>query len=198
MKGSVDLTESQGELVLIAAAKKGNREAFDRLYIRYRKVIADLVYRYLGNYHETEELLQEVFIQIFLSLDKFKVRPDASFFSWIYRIGINMSINYVKGRKSGPGSISRQPQVLPTARIFEDPEKDALRTEFERDFSLGLSRLSPRQRMIFVLKHFQGMRIAEIAQFFQCSQGTVRKQLFRGVSKLREEMKAYREKMNEM
>lgn len=194
----MDLTQSQSDHVLIAEAKNGSREAFDLLYVRYRKAIADLVYRYLGNYHEAEELLQEIFIRSFLNLDKFRVRPDASFFSWIYRIGINMSINYLKRRKSDLGSISRRPQVFPMEQDPRDPEKEAVRTELNRDFYLGLSRLSPRQRMIFVLKHFQGMRIGEIAQFFQCSQGTVRKQLYRGVCRLREEMKVHREKRNDM
>ena len=194
----MDLKKSEDEHVLIAAAKQGNRRAFDVLYIRYRKAIAHLVYRYLGNYHETEELLQEIFIQGFLSLDKFKVRSGASFFSWLYRIGINMSINYLKRRKSSIGLVSQQPQDLPLELTSGNPELYVLRTEFERDFYFGLSRLSPRQRMTFVLKHFQGMRVCEIAQLLQCSEGTVRKQLYRGVTKLRKEMKLYREKQDEM
>ena len=194
----MDLTQSQGDHDLIAEAKNGSREAFDLLYVRYRKAIADLVYRYLGNYHEAEELLQEIFIKSFLNLDKYQARPDASFFSWIYRIGINMSINFVKQRRSNLGSISRQPQDFPIFGNAPDPEQEAGSVEFHRDLYLGLSKLSPRQRMIFVLKHFQGMRIAEIAEFFQCSQGTVRKQLYRGVCRLREEMKVHREKTNGM
>lgn len=194
----MDLTQNQGDHVLIAEAKNGSREAFDLLYVRYRKAIADLVYRYLGNYQEAEELLQEVFIQSFLNLDKFQVRPDASFFSWIYRIGINMSINYVKRRRPYLGSTSRYPQDLPAVRNPHEPEKEAEGVEFQNHLYLGLSRLSPRQRMIFTLKHFQGMNVDEIAQFFRCSQGTVRKQLHRGVCRLREEMKSYREKRDDM
>jgi RNA polymerase sigma-70 factor (ECF subfamily) len=194
----VNFIENQDEHILITAAKQGNRKAFDVLYVRYRKVIADLVYRYLGNYHESEELLQEIFIQCFLNLDKFRIRSGATFFSWLYRIGINMSINYLKRRKSRSEMIDRQSYVLSEEGTSNNPEKYTLRKKFEHDFYLGLSRLSPNQRMIFILKHFQDMRICEIAQLMQCTEGTIRKQFYRGVTKLRKEMSAYMGEKNEM
>ena len=185
--------ENEDEHILIAAAKQGNLKAFDVLYVRYRKVMADLVYRYLGNYHESEELLQEIFIQCFLKLEKFKIRSGASFFSWLYRIGINMSINYLKRRKSSSEMINQHAHVLPKEGASDDPERYTLRKKFEQDFYQGMSRLSPHQRMIFILKHFQDMRICEIAQLMQCTEGTVRKQFYRSVTKLRKEMSAYLE-----
>ncbi|MBN1273013.1 MAG: RNA polymerase sigma factor [Candidatus Aminicenantes bacterium] len=194
----MNVKENNEEAFLVTAAKQGNRKAFDELYVRYRNAIADLVYRYLGNYQESEELLQEIFIQGFLNLDKFKIRQYASFFSWLYRIGINMSINYLRRQKSRSESLRYQPPALSPEENSDNPERHVVKMEFEKYLYLGLDQISPRQRMIFVLKHLQDMSIGEIAQLLHCTEGTVRKQLFRGVTKLRKEMSVYRGEKNEM
>jgi RNA polymerase sigma-70 factor, ECF subfamily len=181
--------------ILIAAAQHGEPAAFEALYRRYRGSIADLAFRYLRNAEDGEELLQDVFLKGFKAIHSYRPRPDASFFSWIYRIGINCAINHQRKRerdRAGLSTVAREMEV-PTSRP-RLPEADCWEAQIRKAFEKGLEALSPGQRMIFVLKHFQQMTTAETAAHMGCSEGSVRKQLFRAVVKLRSEMAAYRTK----
>ena len=90
------------EEALIAAAQKGHEAAFEKLYIRYREPIADLAFRYVGNYQDAEELLQDIFVRSFMAIKRYHPLPDARFFSWIYRIGINCCLCPERRRRWRP------------------------------------------------------------------------------------------------
>jgi RNA polymerase sigma-70 factor (ECF subfamily) len=180
------------EEALIAAAQKGHEAAFEKLYIRYREAIADLAFRYVGNYQDAEELLQDIFVRSFMAIKRYRPLPDARFFSWIYRIGINCAINFVKKKKRVPfrsGSQIREIDVE-TARSLE-PETQYANREIKEAFDKGLKALSSKQKMIFILKNSDGMSTPEVAAHLKCSEGTVRKQFYRAVVKLRQEMSIY-------
>lgn len=180
------------EEALIAAAQKGHKAAFEKLYIRYREAIADLAFRYVGNYQDAEELLQDVFVRSFLAIKRYRPLPDARFFSWIYRIGINCAINFVKRKKhtlSRTGSAIRDIDMQKMRPI--QPEILYANREIREAFYKSLDSLSPKQRMIFILKNSDGMSTAEVAAHLKCSEGSVRKQLYRAVVKLRQEMAIY-------
>jgi RNA polymerase sigma-70 factor (ECF subfamily) len=178
---------------LIAAAQKGDEEAFEKLYIRYREAIADLAFRYVGNYQDAEELLQDIFIRSFMAIKSFRPVPDARFFSWIYRIGINCAINFVKRKKRAPLRIGLEVRDVDaeTDRSF-NPENRYANREIREAFYMGLAVLSPKQKMIFILKNSDRMSTAEVAAHLKCSEGSVRKQLYRAVVKLRREMAIYK------
>jgi RNA polymerase sigma-70 factor (ECF subfamily) len=181
------------EEALIAAAQKGHEEAFEKLYIRYREAIADLAFQYVGNYHDAEELLQDIFVRSFKAIKRYRPLPDARFFSWIYRIGINCAINFVKRRKrtpSWPGSEGREIHSETMQPL--QPDTQYSNKEIREAFYKGLETLSPKQKMIFMLKNSEGMSTAEVAAHLNCSEGSVRKQLYRAVIKLRQEMAVYR------
>ena len=182
------------EEALIAAAQKGHEEAFAKLYIRYREAIADLAFRYVGNYQDAEELLQDIFVRSFKAIKQYRPLPDARFFSWIYRIGINCAINFVKRKKRTPSW--HEPEGgdeinIETMRTFQ-PDIQYSNKEIREAFYKGLEALSPKQKMIFMLKNSEGMSTAEVADHLRCSEGSVRKQLYRAVVKLRIEMAAYK------
>ena len=180
------------EEALIAAAQKGHEGAFEKLYIRYREAIADLAFRYVGNYQDAEELLQDIFVKSFMAIKRYRPLPDARFFSWIYRIGINCAINFVKRKKRMPfrsGSAIRDIDVQ-TIRPLQ-PDTQYTNAEIREAFYKGLDSLSPKQRMIFILKNSDGMSTAEVAAHLKCSEGSVHKQLYRAVVKLRQEMAIY-------
>lgn len=183
------------DTILIAAAQRGEPAAFEALYRRYRGAIADLAFRYLGNAEDAEELLQDIFLKSFKAIRRYRPRPDASFFSWIYRIGVNCAINFrvKRGRERAGLSSSIRETGDPPSRL-SDPETCLQAAEIREAFDKGLEALSPGQRMSFVLKHFRQMSTAEAADHMGCSEGSVRKQLFRAVVKLRGEMAAYRRK----
>ena len=177
--------------LLVAAAQRGDAAAFEELYIRYREPIADLGFRYLGNYHDAEELLQEVFLKTFQAIKRYRPRPEARFFSWIYRIGVNCAINHKKeAGRPRPAFLGEAGGQDPPAPLPFQPETRVQDAELEEALARGLAGLSPKQRVVFVLKHVQQMSTAEIAADLKCSEGTVRKQLFRAVVKLRRMMAA--------
>jgi RNA polymerase sigma-70 factor (ECF subfamily) len=183
------------EEALIAAAQKGHEAAFEKLYIRYREAIADLAFRYAGNYQDAEELLQDIFIRSFMAIKRYRPLPDARFFSWIYRIGINCAINFVKRKKRTPfrsGSEIRDIDMQKMRPI--QPDTQYANKEIREAFYKGLDALSPKQRMIFILKNSDRMRTAEVAAHLKCSEGSVRKQLYRAVVKLRQGMAIYRKR----
>lgn len=181
------------EEVLIAKAQKGHEAAFEKLYIRYREAIADLAFRYVGNYQDAEELLQDIFVKSFMAIRRYRPLPDARFFSWIYRIGINCAINFVKRKKRTPfrsGPEIREADVQIQQSLH--PETQYENREIREAFYKGMEALSPKQRMIFILKNSDRMSTAEVAAHLKCSEGSVRKQLHRAVVKLRRELATYR------
>jgi len=181
------------EDALVRAAQEGREEAFEEIFLRHRRAVADLAFRYTGNSQDAEELLQEIFVRSFLSIKSFRPMPDARFFSWLYRIGVNCSMNFVKKRKS------REFRSGAAAREFDgqasrpqNPEAQYAGREMRQALNRAMAALSPAQRMIFVLKHFEQLSTQETAAHMKCSEGSVRKQLFRAVVKLRRAMEPYR------
>ena len=179
--------------MLTAAAQKGQEAAFEKLYILHREAIADLAFRYVGNYQDAEELLQDIFVRGFMAIKRYRPLPDARFFSWIYRIGINCAINFLKSKKRlSSRAISEVREMDENTARSMQPETQYGKGEIREAFDKGLEALSPKQKMIFILKNFEGMSTAEVAAHLKCSEGTVRKQFYRAVVKLRQEMAIYR------
>jgi RNA polymerase sigma-70 factor (ECF subfamily) len=174
------------EAALIEAAQKGCELAFEKLYLRYREAIAALIFRYTGNYQDTEELLQDIFVRSFFAIKRYKPQPDSSLFSWIYRIGINCAINFIKRKKRQtlqPESEIRETHIK--SWRSSGPEEKYVNMEIRKAFYEAMGSLSPGQRMAFILKHSNQMSTAEVADLMRCSEGSVRKQLYRAVVKLR-------------
>jgi len=181
------------EEALIEAAQKGHEEAFEKLYIRHREAIADLAFRYLGNFQDAEELLQDIFVRAFKAIKHYRPLPDARFFSWIYRIGINCALNFIRKRKRVASR--NDPEVREICVETEQalrPETQYANREIREAFHIGMEALSPKQKMIFILKNSDGMSTAGVAAYLKCSEGSVRKQLHRAVVKLRKELAIYR------
>ncbi len=182
------------EEVLIGLAKAGDTEAFCLLAREYERRVFSLALHFCRDRHDAEDLSQEVWIKAFRHIESF--RGDASFYTWLRHILVNTFLN------------SRRAQVF-----TQDHEKRALKFEsletidahgqnngngngreaslFEQKLLVGrvmdaLGELSAQQRLAFLLKHREGMTYQEIADAFGCSTGTVKKNVFRAVLKLRE------------
>jgi RNA polymerase sigma-70 factor (ECF subfamily) len=171
---------------LVALAKLGDNTAFEELYFLNKEKIFNLSYQYTRNHQDAEDLLQETFSRAFLAIDSFKGSGDAGFSTWLYRIGINCAINFVKKRHRHL-SRTAPSDLLPVDTMAcnkANPEETASMDEMHRQLQNGLSKLSARQRMVFVLKHQQGLKTREIANHMNCSEGSVKKQLSRAVSTL--------------
>jgi len=185
---------------LVNLAKEGNIGAMRTLYDNHRVRILNLGFSYARNREDAEEILQETFAKAFMALQKNKLKENKSFPSWLYRIGINASLDLVKKRgkiklENLESSLNLQGDTLTETT----PEEITLREEISQKITEAVECLSPKQRMIFTMKHYQHLKIREIAQYMQCSEGNVKKQLFRAVHMLKRELKPHlREASHEM
>ena len=174
----------EGKLVLLAI--EGDLGAFEELYKINREKIFRLIYGFVKNSADAEDLLQEVFSRAFLAIKRFNPRKGSVFSTWLCRIGINCSISFL--RKSR-GQQKRERQIIfhGSGSVVEarncNPESLAEIEEIENIFKKGLDTLSYKQRTIVVLRYYNGFKIKDIAEKMQCSEGSVKRQLFRGFSK---------------
>jgi RNA polymerase sigma-70 factor (ECF subfamily) len=150
-----------------------------------------LAMRFCGNHHDAEDLVQEVFLNAYRAIDRF--RGDSSFHTWLRRIMVNSFVS------------QKRKKVLPRgADVTEGPgfaiagsDRTAFNNIMVQQILQRIEELSPQQRLMFVMKHQEGLTCEEIASHFETSVGTVKKTLFRVVSKLREEFLAPRVTLSE-
>jgi RNA polymerase sigma-70 factor (ECF subfamily) len=181
------------EKAIVQSAQEGNTEAFRMLFEENRKRIFALAYQYTRNAEDAEDILQETFIKTYNHLNKYKLENDSSFSSWIYRIGINCSIDYIRRKKDKRNNYSDWDKLEPTLPDDKNsnPEHTTGLEELRHKISSLVEGLSPRQRMVFILKHYQQLSIKEIAEHLGCSEGSVKKQLFRAISAIKNPLKKH-------
>lgn len=183
--------------LLILLAKQGNDSAFRELYETHYEMIYRLAYRYVKNQPDAEDILQETFIKAFKAIQKFDFNISSNFSAWIYQICVRCSLDYHRKRKkqkadrtSSLSEIYTEPEA-PSA----SPENMAITNLAVRQVKNAMHVLSPKQRIIFELRHLQHKALREIADRLQCSPSTVKKQLERAVDKLRTQLEPlWREK----
>jgi RNA polymerase sigma-70 factor (ECF subfamily) len=174
----------------VAMAKAGDRGALHELYERNRSRIFSLAYRYAGNAADAEDILQDSFIKAFSSLRKCQLNENAYFATWLYRIAVNCSLDHIRRRRTRENHVEWSANV-PSGTENEgpaSPEGEYLRSEIRQQVQRSLAKLSKRKRMVVVLRHYQQLKIAEIAATMGCSQGSVKRQLFRALAQLRKEL----------
>jgi RNA polymerase sigma-70 factor (ECF subfamily) len=183
--------KEMNERAVVESAQQGDTEAFRMLFEQNRQRIFSLAYQYTKNAEDAEDILQETFIKTYNFLDKYQTENDANFSSWIYRIGINCSIDYLRRKKRTRHDFSDWDKVEKTYSDdnHSNPEQSARLEELRERISVLVEMLSPRQRMVFILKHYQQLSIKEIAELLDCSEGSVKKQLFRAISSIKNPLK---------
>jgi RNA polymerase sigma-70 factor (ECF subfamily) len=194
-KGERRLSPSENQL--IESAQAGDREAFSSLAQRFERRVYTLALYYTRDQTDAEDLAQEVWLKAYRALHTF--RGEASFYTWLRHIMANSFLNHRRGV-----SLRRSDQVTPLESIKGEAHEAGLnaflqaqsyRVEEEYDQRMlvervfeALGELTPQQRLVFLLKHREGMTYEEIAKTFGCSTGTVKKALFRAVTKLRQHL----------
>ncbi len=187
---------SRSEEDLITSAQAGDADAFCLLAESYQRRVYLLALHYCRDAADAEDLSQEVWLKAFRALGNF--RGEASFYTWLRHIIINSFLNHRRAAAAArrPGSnressvnIDILAETTELARASSARTRDAegdihAKILLERVLE-ALGELTPQQRLIFLLKHREGLTYEEIAQAFGCSTGTVKKALFRAVSKLR-------------
>jgi RNA polymerase sigma-70 factor (ECF subfamily) len=182
---------SMNEHAVIKLAQEGNREALKLLFEENKKKIFYLAYQYTKNAEDAEDILQEAFIKAYRSLNRFNIQDGNSFSPWLCRIGINCSIDYLRRNKKRKEKDLAQNNIenLASEDVNSNPENTSAQKEIREKIDQTLNKLSGQQRIIFILKHYQQLTTREIAEYLDCSEGSVKRQLFRAVSAMKVHLK---------
>jgi len=176
MTARTERTERTEEDDLIARAVGGDTAAFRALYTRHRAEVARLVYRMIGGQSDLDDVVQEVFFQVFRSLKDF--RGQSKFSTWLHRVTVNVVLMHLRAARSRPTYAEEQAQDLTPDDERTAPDEDADRRERVRAFGRLLDRLADKKRIVFVLHELEGMAPAEIAKAVGAPVLTVRTRLF--------------------
>ena len=171
------------EDVLVSRARRGDLKSYDALVKRYQERIYATIYHMTSNHEDTNDLAQDSFIKAYQALASFK--GGSSFYTWLYRIAVNKTINFLKQRKNKHHlslndidfNAEHDPDLV--ALISDKtPQRDAGLSELQKKLNEALLKLSEPHRMVVVLHDVQGVSHEEIAEIVGCNIGTVRSRLF--------------------
>lgn len=185
-------TGTTEDLVLVQRAQQGDMVAYDELVRRYQDRVYATIYHMTGNHEDAVDLAQEAFIKGFQALKSFK--GDSSFYTWVYRIAVNKTINFLKARKNKSHlslndmdfNAENNPDMV--SLVSENtPRRDAGLSELQGKLNEAMLKLSPVHRLVVTLHDVQGLAHEEIASIMDCNAGTVRSRLFYA----RQQLQAY-------
>ena len=169
---------------LIIDARQGSHEAFRLLVEKYMKQAYDVAFGILGNHDDADDVTQEAFVNVHRSITRF--RGDSGFSTWLFRIVTNCALNRLKQRKRKQRrevdlALADQELVSFNAGALsaEDP-----RIHVER----ALHELPTLQRAVVMLRHMNGLSTRQVSRILECSEGTVKTHLHRGLKKMREQL----------
>ena len=178
---------------LIRAAQQGDAAAFEELVRQYDRAVLRLAIHLTGSEQDGQDIYQEAFLRAYVNLARF--RFECSFYTWIYRIVTNLSLDFLRQKSSRGRDLTsttsadgEQQQVvdsIPDSRPGASPDKSFVRRELRETILRALEKLSPRERVVFELKHYQGLKLRTVAGMLNTTEGTIKNTLFRATHKLR-------------
>ncbi|HKO20801.1 MAG TPA: sigma-70 family RNA polymerase sigma factor [Acidobacteriaceae bacterium] len=178
---------------LIREAQRGDRTAFDALVRRYDQSVLRLALHMLGNEQDAQDVHQEAFLKAYRHLGNF--RFECSFYTWLYRIVTNLCLDHLRRRKSRREDAATVVDVhgeemdlmanVSDTRAMANPARELDRKRMGERINEALSKLTPRERMVFELKHYQGLKLRTIGEMLSTTEETAKNTLFRATRKLR-------------
>lgn len=188
------------DTLLIREAQHGNRAAFEELVRQYDQAVLRLALHLTGSESDAQDIFQDAFLKAYKNVGSF--RFECSFYTWIYRIVTNLCLDYLRKRQvrkedsavisdSDGDSYDLLDQVA-DVRSGASPEKDLMRRELGGRIARALEKLTPRERMVFEMKHYQGLKLRTIGEVLNTTEETAKNTLFRGTQKLRAALKDMR------
>jgi RNA polymerase sigma-70 factor, ECF subfamily len=186
---------------LVRTAQAGDRLAFEELVRRYDRDVLRLALNLVQRPEEAKDVYQESFLRVYRNLHRF--RFECSFYTWLYRIVTNVGLDHLRrrtSRREDQAPVSDEPESStrdffdrqPELRPASNPERQLLGAEIGNQIQSAMKRLSPRERIVFEMKHHQGMRLRAIGDMLGTSEETVKNTLFRATRKLRASLDAVR------
>ena len=188
------------EMDLIRDAQAGSRAAFDALVRQYEHQVLRLALHLTGSEQDAEDIYQEAFLKAYRYLGNF--RFECSFYTWIYRIVTNLCLDQLRRRKTRredsavvidhSGDEIDLMASVSDDRAFSNPGKELDRKVLGEHIQVALEKLTPRERMVFELKHYQGLRLRTIGEMLSTTEETAKNTLFRATKKLRSQLSGLR------
>ena len=187
------------ERILVQEAQVGNRAAFEELVRRYDRDVLRLALNLMKRTEDARDVYQEAFLKVYKNLHRF--RFECSFYTWLYRIVTNVCLDQLRRHKAR--AEDQAPELHAgqyeegTTDFFErqrehrpalDPEKHLVGQEIRARLATAMARLSPRERIVFEMKHYQGLKLRAIGAALGTSEETVKNSLFRATRKLRSQL----------
>src|SRR5437868_4875099 len=167
---------------LIREAQQGNTAAFEELVRQYDRAVLRHAVHLTGSEQDGQDIYQEAFLRAYINLARF--RFECSFYTWIYRIVTNLSLDFLRQKSSRGRDLTstvsadgEQQQVVDNiadSRPGASPDKSLVRRELRETILRALERLSPRERIVFELKHYQGLKLRTVAGMLNTTEGTIK------------------------
>jgi RNA polymerase sigma-70 factor, ECF subfamily len=174
---------------LIREAQVGNQAAFEQLVHTYDQVVLGLALRLTGSASDAQDIHQEAFLKVYKKLNSF--RFECSFSTWIYRIVTNVCLDHLRRNRALKKNSAMEVDdhellnQLSDDRPGNNPEQQLLGQELSAQIVRALRRLTPRERMVFDLRHFQGLTLRSVSEILNTSESSVKMAFFRATRKLR-------------
>jgi RNA polymerase sigma-70 factor (ECF subfamily) len=181
---------------LIREAQHGDRSAFDSLVRRYDQPVLRLALHMLSNEQDAQDVHQEAFLKAYRHIGNF--RFECSFYTWLYRIVTNLCLDHLRRRKSrreDPATVldARGDEMdllsnISDTRAMANPARELDRKHMGKCIHAALDKLTPRERTVFELKHYEGLKLRTIGEMLSTTEETAKNTLFRATRKLRAEL----------
>ena len=181
------------DTTLVREAQRGNRAAFEELVRQYDQQVLRLAMHLTGSEHEAQDIYQDAFLKAYKNVGNF--RFECSFYTWIYRIVTNLCMDHLRRKQvrkedapvatDEDGTQYDLLEQVPDARAGANPERDLMRRELGKRIGSALDKLTPRERMVFELKHYHGLKLRTVGEVLNTTEETAKNTLFRATQKLR-------------
>jgi RNA polymerase sigma-70 factor (ECF subfamily) len=189
------MAEEFKEKELVLQAQKNDHQSFEKLMQQYDHQVLSVAYQLTGNTFDAEDIYQEVMLRVYQKLDSY--RFESKFSTWLYRIIVNCALNFRKQRNRHKTVSmdhfqdeekywqypSTNPDSMPDTHVFDK--------EIQEQISLTLEKLPMMQRVVFILRFNEDLKLKDIARLVGCSTGTVKNHLFRCTQKMRHALSKY-------
>jgi len=181
---------------LIRAAQQGDGEAFEQLVCQYDRAVLRVAIHLTGSTEDGQDIYQEAFLRAYIKLPMF--RFECSFYTWIYRIVSNLCLDHLRKKRLHflysttvlypDGEEHDLSHQVPDDRPIASPERNLSQGILREHILRALGALSPRERMVFELKHYEGLQLKTVAEILNTTEGTAKNTLFRATRKLRAQL----------
>lgn len=184
------------DTILVREAQQGNTASFEELVRHYDRAVLRLAMHLTSSPEDAQDIYQEAFLRAYQNLGRF--RFECSFYTWLYRIVTNLCLDHLRKRQfrardvvtavSADGEAEDVLDRVPDCRPGASPERALMGRELRRSIVRALGRLSPRERMVFELRHYHGLKLRTVAGMLNTTEGTIKNTLFRATHKLRTDL----------